>query len=101
MNWDRINHDRWLITKAGYRVHEEKPWHFEVTKDGSVGLVHVWPTTCKYMAAFDVGGSTRYFSDDELLDALARIFTPLKAVEGPTAYEAAKGARDLFSDIKI
>lgn len=72
-NWDRIDWERSLIEDAEYDVFVEQPWHWEVTLPDSKTVVHVWPTTQKYMVAYD-NGATEYEDGPALVEAIDEIF---------------------------
>lgn len=88
INWGRLNHEKELIRKAGYIIYEEKPWHWEVTRQDSRVLVHVWPTVGKYMTAFDSASS---LYENNIVGALDKCFNPdLKREVTPEQEEAMK-----------
>lgn len=47
------------LVKAGYKVIQRSPWHFQIEGNGT--LVNIWPTKRKYMMQFDSGAS--YYTD--------------------------------------
>lgn len=94
INWGRLRYEERLIREAGYSIRKEKPWHWEVTQSDSNVLIHVWPTTGKYMAHGD-SGSSPY--SDNLIECLARAFTPVTMDADPYMDEV-QGWQKRFSD---
>lgn len=74
-NWQwRARQEEKALRSIGYTVFVEKPWHWEVSKEGSKILVHVWPTVGKYMVAFDIEAS---FYENDIVGCVNRAFTPV------------------------
>lgn len=80
-------HDISVLRKAGYKITEKSPWHFQI-KQGKA-LVNIWPTKQKFMREYGNGAS---FYDDVVQAVESIVGKP--GVKQPSTYLVDKYVRE-------
>lgn len=80
--YDDIN----KLVRAGYKVTERSPWHYQVEHHGEI--CNIWPTKNKYMREFGDGASIY----DDVVEAVASVVGP------PGKRETMRERRDRLLD---